>query len=42
MMAVSKDGAVRSGSVPAIDREQEATERIAVVNHQWGEEKNQR
>lgn len=42
MMAVRKDGARRSGSVPAIDQAQEETESIAVVNHQWGEEKNQR
>lgn len=34
MTPLSRDGASRSGSVPAIDQEQEETERIAVVNHQ--------
>lgn len=39
MAAVSKDGAVRSGSVPPIDQGRGETERAAVVDHQWGEGK---
>lgn len=39
MMAIRKDGVLCSGSVPAIDQKREEKECIAVVNHQWGEEK---